>query len=474
MSFECMLLEDLAAPLKNSIVGGPFGSNLVSKDYADNGVPVIRGQNMGGKWVSGDFVFVSQEKALQLQQNKARPGDVVFTQRGTLGQVSIVPASPYAEYIVSQSQMKITVDQSKADSQFIYYLFRSEVQLRYILNSAIQTGVPHTNLGILRKTPVTVPSLSTQKAIAVFLGLLDDRITLLHETNATLEAIAQALFKSWFVDFDPVHANAAAKADQHSGGNGQTGTSPAGSASAPGSQTDPTAQRTPQALDPATTALFPDSFEESELGLVPKGWRRLAFTDTVKVIGGGTPKTSMPEYWDGDIPWFSVVDAPVITDVFVIDTAKHISASGLSNSSTKLLTKGTTIISARGTVGRLALVGKEMAMNQSCYGLQGKAADAYFTYFSTYRLVESLKQRSHGSVFDTITTETMKGVTVIYPDVNVIHAFEVALHPVMERIKENLEQAQTLTQLRDTLLPRLISGQLRLPEAQDQLQDTLA
>ena len=200
---------------------------------------MIRGQNMSGKWVSGDFVFVSPDKALQLQQNKARPGDVVFTQRGTLGQVSIVPALPYSEYVVSQSQMKITVDPSKADSQFIYYLFRSEEQLRYIFNSAIQTGVPHTNLGHLRKTPVTVPSLGIQKAIAGFLCALDDRITLLRETNATLEAIAQALFKSWFVDFDPVRAKAE--------------------------------RRQPEGMDAVTAALFPDRFEESELGLVPEG-----------------------------------------------------------------------------------------------------------------------------------------------------------------------------------------------------------
>ena len=402
---------------------------------------MIRGQNMSGKWVSGDFVFVSPEKALQLQQNKARPGDVVFTQRGTLGQVSIVPALPYSEYVVSQSQMKITVDPSKADSQFIYYLFRSEEQLRYIFNSAIQTGVPHTNLGLLRKTPVTVPSLGIQKAIAGFLCALDDRITLLRETNATLEAIAQALFKSWFVDFDPVRAKAEG--------------------------------RQPEGMDATTAALFPDSFEESELGLVPKGWQRLAFTETVKVIGGGTPKTSVPEYWNGDIPWFSVVDAPAVTDVFVIDTVKHISLAGLNGSSTRLLPEGTTIISARGTVGRLALVGKDMAMNQSCYGLQGKAGDAYFTYFSTYRLVEALKQRSHGSVFDTITTETMRGVQVIYPDANVIEAFEAYLRPFMLRIKENLQQAQTLTQLRDTLLPRLISGQLRLPEAEATVEEVL-
>ncbi len=432
MSSEEVLLENLAAPIKNAIVGGPFGSNLVSKDYVSSGVPVIRGQNMGNRWIGGEFVFVSTEKAKTLSPNIARPGDLVFTQRGTLGQVAIVPNAPYSEYIVSQSQMKVTFDSTKADVSFLYYLFRSPKQLEYIKNTAIQTGVPHTNLGILKKTPILLPPLAEQRQIALMLGALDDRITLLRETNATLEAIAQALFKSWFVDFDPVRAKQAGRA--------------------------------PEGMDEATAALFPDTFEESELCLVPKGWQVVPFTEAINVIGGGTPKTSVSTYWNGDIPWFSVVDAPSITDVFVIDTEKHITQTGLENSSTKLLPTGTTIISARGTVGRLALTGREMAMNQSCYGLRGKAGDDYFTYFCTYRLVEVLKQRTHGSVFDTITRNTLAGVLTVYPKKRAISAFEILLAPVMERIRENLKQAQTLATLRNTLLPRLISGQLRLPE----------
>jgi restriction endonuclease S subunit len=207
---------------------------------------------------------------------------------------------------------------------------------------------------------------------------------------------------------------------------------------------------------------------------VPKGWQRLPFTETINVIGGGTPKTSIAEYWNGDIPWYSVVDAPAHGDVFVIDTEKHISEDGLKNSSTKLLPIGTTIISARGTVGKLALAGQVMAMNQSCYGLSGKAGDAYFTYFSTCRLVETLKQRTHGSVFDTITRDTLSGVSVIYPQKEIIDAFETVLQPVLDRIKENLKQAQTLATLRDTLLPRLISGQLRLPEAKSFVEEATA
>ena len=242
------------------------------------------------------------------------------------------------------------------DTKWTYYCL-----LTYDINGMDSgSAIPSTSRDEFYQLAVNVPPLREQRWIAETLGTFDERIALLRETNATLEAIAQALFKSWFVDFDPVHAKACGES--------------------------------PQGMDDATAALFPASFEESELGMIPKGWRVQSFTQTINVIGGGTPKTSIAEYWNGDIPWFSVVDAPTTTDVFVIETEKHITVAGLNNSSTKLLPVGTTIISARGTVGRLALVGTEMAMNQSCYGLRGKAGDAYFTYFSTYRLVETLKQ----------------------------------------------------------------------------------
>ncbi len=337
------------------------------------------------------------------------------------------------------SVVGFTADKSKADIRFIEYVFRAfRDSVKRRAYGSVQENI---NLEVLRDLEFPIPSLEIQKKIADFITIFDDRIALLRETNATLEAIAQALFKSWFVDFDPVHAKARGES--------------------------------PQGIDDATAAQFPDSFEESELGMIPKGWCVQSFTQTINVIGGGTPKTSIAEYWNGDIPWFSVVDAPTITDVFVIETEKHITVAGLNNSSTKLLPVGTTIISARGTVGCLALVGTEMAMNQSCYGLRGKAGDAYFTYFSTYRLVETLKQRTHGSVFDTITRDTLTGVSVIYPTTADINAFEEVIAPVMERLKENLKQAQTLAQLRDTLLPKLISGQLRLPEAQVLLAEEL-
>lgn len=138
-------ISELAAKRPNAIVGGPFGSDLVSKDYVEAGVPVIRGQNMAQRYVSGEFAFVSNRKAKQLQANTARAGDVVFTQRGTLGQVSLVPASHFPEFVVSQSQMKVTLDPNLAVPEYVHQYFTSSTGQRQILESAIQTGVPHTN-----------------------------------------------------------------------------------------------------------------------------------------------------------------------------------------------------------------------------------------------------------------------------------------------------------------------------------------
>jgi len=146
---------------------------------------------------------------------------------------------------------------------------------------------------------------------------------------------------------------------------------------------------------------------------VPKGWRIGSFDETIDLIGGGTPRTSEPKYWNGDIPWFSVVDAPENSEVFVIDTEKKITKRGLEESSTRLLLKGTTIITARGTVGKCALVGNPMTMNQSCYGVHAKDQRGdYFIYFALRNLISTLKQSTHGSVFDTITSETFRTVQV--------------------------------------------------------------
>ena len=185
-------VRGLASSARNAIVGGPFGSDLVSHDYVEHGVPVIRGQNMSGQWVSGTFVFVTSAKAKSLEANLARPGDIVFTQRGTLGQVSLVPGKPFESYLVSQSQMKLSVNREVADPLFFFYVFTSEKQQELISGGTIQTGVPHINLGILRDIPVQLPPLTEQRAIAGALSDVDELIGALDQLIAKKLDLKQA------------------------------------------------------------------------------------------------------------------------------------------------------------------------------------------------------------------------------------------------------------------------------------------
>jgi len=315
--------------------------------YLDSGpFTLIRSQNVyNDGFKPAGLAYISVDQARKLDGVSVEAGDVLLNITGDSVARVCLAQPQYLPARVNQHVAIIRPNPAVFDCRFLRYFLASPYQQDLMLGLAA-AGATRNALtkGMIEDFKVPCPPIDEQKASADVLSALDDRITLLRETNATLEAIAQALFKSWFVDFDPVRAK-------------QEG-------------------RAPEGMDEATAALFPDSFEESELGLVPKGSRVCSFTETLDVIGGGTPKTSVDEFWNGNIPWFSVVDAPATSDVFVVDTEKHITDAGLNGSSTKLLPAGTTIISARGTVGRLALTGRNMAMNQSCYGLRGKAGDA--------------------------------------------------------------------------------------------------
>ncbi|HAO78316.1 MAG TPA: restriction endonuclease, partial [Verrucomicrobia subdivision 3 bacterium] len=291
------------------------------------------------------------------------------------------------------------VPKTHLDMRWLYYA------IKHHKLGEIDDGspIPSTTRAAVYVKDFQVAPLAEQRAIAAVLGSLDDKIELNRRMNETLEALAQSLFKSWFVD-----------------------------------------------------AYLRQGFgRQATQSTLPKGWCEVPFTETVEIIGGGTPKTSVTEYWGGDILWFSVVDSPQGSDLFVIDTEKRITKAGVENSSTQVLPVGTTIITARGTVGKIALVGVPMAMNQSCYGLRGKAGEnGFHTYFVTRALVSQLQQHAHGSVFDTITRDTLAGVQVALPPAAVVEQFEEKVSPLMERIRNNLHESCTLAALRDALLPK--------------------
>ncbi len=341
------------------------------------------------------------------------------------------------------------------EKRYIRYVLSGHPFLSYLEAFATGTTIKNISLKSMREFPFLLPPLPEQKAIAHILGTLDDKIELNRQTNQTLEAMAQALFQSWFVDFDPVIDKALAAGNEIP----EAFQAKAAARQALGDQR--------QALPEEVTALFPDAFVfTEEMGWVPEGWEVNPLAEIIEIIGGGTPKTSIKEYWDGDIPWFSVVDAPNSSDIFVIDTEKHITATGLENSSTRLLNKGTTIISARGTVGKCAMVGKPMAMNQSCYGIHGKKdISNTYIYYSVLLSVSDLQRKSHGSVFGTITRDTFKLIQIPFCGEALTQLFDHYIEPSFEKVLSNCNKNISLTTLRDTLLPKLISGELRVADA---------
>ena len=201
-AFPIVRLASLAQPARGSMAGGPFGSDLVSSDYVSSGVPVVRGTNLpkDSKFSLDNCVFVTESKADALHLNCAHPGDLVFTQRGTLGQVGLIPNdTPYSRFLISQSQMKMIVDRSKADPLYIYHYFRLPSTVTYIENHALRAGVPHINLGILRRFEIIYPPLKTQQKIAAILSAYDDLIANNQRRITLLERMAEDIYREWFV-----------------------------------------------------------------------------------------------------------------------------------------------------------------------------------------------------------------------------------------------------------------------------------
>jgi len=364
-----------------------------------------------------------------------KDGDLLFARQSLVlegaGKCSIFMSDD--EPVTFESHVtRVRLDRSKADPRFYFYYFQSH-HGKSAIRSIVEQGAGASgirgsdlqNLGVLWMPP------TEQRAIAHILGTLDDKIECNRRRNQTLEAMARALFKDWFVDFGPVRAK-------------MEGREPY--------------------LPADLWQLFPDRLDDEGK---PEGWRMQPLSELFVIIGGGTPKTSVAEYWGGDIPWFSVVDTPAASDVFVISTEKSITEQGLAGSSARLIPKGTTIISARGTVGNLAIAGRDMTFNQSCYGLRGtKGAGDYFVYLTAQKMVDQLKSMAHGSVFSTITRQTFEAIRRPVPPPAVLEAFERLVTKWFDTILSSVEESRTLAQLRDTLLPKLISGELRIADAE--------
>lgn len=386
---------------------------------------------------------ITQFDADRLQQHKLQVGDVVFSRRGDVTRNALIEAHQ-AGWLCGTGCLKVRLgSQTQASAKFISYCLRLPETKDWLVRHAVGATMPNLNTSILSAVPILLPELPVQQSIANILGCLDERIDLLRETNATLEAIAQALFKSWFVDFDPVHARA-------------RGEQPAG-------------------LAPEVAALFPDSFEESALGMVPKGWGVQPIRDVVEGVYDG-PHATPPESDVG--PVFLGIKNLTGTTLELSDV-RHIADEDFIKWTKRVTPKaGDIVFSYEATLGFFALIPDEV---KCCLGrrlalIRPQAIDGH-GHFWFHQFVAAPFQRHlekhtiQGATVNRIALKEFPGYPVLNPSSELKQAFEVRAAAIWHKIHLNQKQAQTLANLRDTLLPRLISGQLCLPDAEQQLKD---
>lgn len=404
-----------------------------------NGVPIIRVNNFRDYRLDlTEVMNVATDVAAKYERTRLFGGEVLLTVVGTVGQVAVVPKN-LSGYNVARA-VAVIHPLPHVSADWIALCLRSPLA-QHLLGSRANTTVQTTiNLKDLRALPIPLPPVHERDAITAMVGALDDRITLLRETNATLEAIAQALFKSWFVDFDPVRAKMEGRA--------------------------------PEGMDEATAALFPDSFEETELGMVPRGWRVRPIGELVDTLGGATPDTKNEAFWTpATHHWTSPKDLSGLATPVLLDTERRISAAGLAKISSGLLPVGTLLMSSRAPIGYFALTQVPVAINQGYIAMPpGGLLPPLYLLFWCRQNMDNIKGRANGSTFMEISKKAFRPILAVEPPQAVVQAFVDVADALFQRLVENEKQAQTLATLRDTLLPRLISGQLRLPVAQDELE----
>jgi type I restriction enzyme, S subunit len=415
-------------------IDGPFGSNLPASDYVDAGVPVIRGSNLSlgvSRFSANGFVFVSEQTAERLRRSMAKANDIVFTKKGTIGQTGFVPNIPQVPvFILSSNQMRLRVDLSKADPLFVYYYVSQRTSVDKVIRDSEVTGVPKTNLAYFRNFPIALPSLMEQRAIASILGTLDDKIDLNHRMNETLETMARAIFKDWFVDLGPTRAKMEGRAPY---------------------------------LAPRIWELFPDRLDNEGR---PQGWIGSIIGQEVAVVGGSTPSTKNPEYWNGHIAWATPKDLSSLSSPVLLSTERQITDAGLSQISSGLLPVGTVLLSSRAPIGYIAIAQTPTAINQGFIGMVcDRRLSNTFVWLWTQANMETVLQNANGSTFQEISKTNFRPIVVTIATPDVLQSFDQAVGPLFSRVVSNEKENHSLATTREFLLPKLMSGEVRLKDA---------
>ena len=433
-----------------------YGKGLPEKKRIPNGRFIVYGSN--GPVGTHDQPLVNE------------PG-IVIGRKGTVGAVHFA-SKPFwpidtTYYVLSASGRHL---------RYTYYLLKS-IGLE---NMNADSAVPGLNRNAVHAKQILVPSYDEQHAIAHILGSLDDKIELNRRMNQTLEAIARAIFKSWFIDFDPVIDNALragnpipdlmaeraeirrqildqnqptssnhrAKGRDYQGGFDSSGLGEV-------------------SID-EIHRLFPDSFQASELGAIPKGWEVKEIGEVVKCVGGSTPSTNNPAFWDsGKNPFVTPKDMSSLKSPVILETSRYITDAGVNKISSGLLPIGTVILSSRAPIGYLAITEVPVSINQGIIAMIcNKDLPNYYMLYWTDLNMETIKSNAGGTTFAEISKRNFRPIPVIIPSKIVLNTFAQQVGPLHRQMVFNQQESVLLSSLRDTLLPKLISGELRIQDAE--------
>ncbi|WP_219063375.1 restriction endonuclease subunit S [Pseudomonas sp. UMAB-08] len=411
-------LDQLAQ--KNSVTYGVVQPGAALSE----GVPIVRVNNFNdGRIEVADLMRIAPAIEARYSRTRLKGGEVLLTLVGSVGQVAVVPKALNGFNVARAVAVIHPVDE--VEPEWIALCLRSPLS-QHLLGSRANTTVQTTiNLKDLRALPIPLPTASERKEITAVLGALDDCIAILRETNTTLESIAQAIFKSWFVDFDPVRAKVE------------------------GLEAD--------LIDGATASLFPDSFDETELGLIPTGWRYSTIGQSfILTMGQSPPGSTYNETGDG-LPFYQGR-----TDFGFRFPEQRVFCSA----PTRLAEAGDTLISVRAPVGDVNIALESCALGRGVAGIRHPEGHQSFAFYSIRGLKKHFElYDGEGTVFGSINKKDFQTLPIVLPSEAVLRLFEEAVAPLDVAIKLNEQELRLLTEIRDTLLPKLISGQVRLPEA---------
>ena len=396
------------AAIVTKLAGFEFTKYIKYKESGE--VIAIRALNVkNGTFDLTDVKRIDRDISDSLTRSKLYKGDIVLTYTGAkFGEVALVRHND--RYHLAPNVAKVTAGEN-CDPYFLYSYFRGDYFRQQLNNYSGGSSQPTIPMSAIRQLTVPVPSLIEQKAIAATLSCLDDKIELNSRMNKNLEEMAQAIFKRWFVDFEP----------------------------------------------------FQDSeFEDSELGMIPKGWRVEKLGDVCKCILGGTPSRKNQEYWNGNIPW---INSGKVNEFRIIEASEYITDKGLAKSATTLLPIKTTVLAITGaTLGQVSLLEISSCANQSVVGiLENELLPYEFIYPMICNQIKEIINHQTGGAQQHINKGNVEGEKFILPSQKAISKYKALVSGIYQIIAKNCFENKKLQETRDLLLPKLMSGEIRVP-----------